>query len=123
MASAFPVRSGDGRNLYCEVPISIVDAALGAELEVPTLDGRVKLKIPAETQSGKQFRLRGKGVLPVRGGPAGDLLCRVQVETPVSLNAEQKDLLMKFQASLTGEKHSPQKKSWFEGVKKFFEEI
>ena len=113
----------DGRNLYCEVPISIVDAALGAELEVPTLDGRVKLKIPAETQSGKQFRLRGKGVLPVRGGPAGDLLCRVQVETPVSLNAEQKDLLMKFQASLTGEKHSPQKKSWFEGVKKFFEEI
>lgn len=113
----------DGRNLYCDVPISIVDAALGGELEVPTLDGRVKLKIPAETQSGKLFRLRGKGVAPVRGGAAGDLLCRVQVETPVNLNDEQKDLLMKFQASLTGEKHSPQKKSWFEGVKKFFEEI
>ena len=113
----------DGRNLYCDVPISIVDAALGGELEVPTLDGRVKLKIPAETQSGKLFRLRGKGVTPVRGGPAGDLLCRVQVETPVNLTSEQKDLLMKFQESLTGEKHSPQKKSWFEGVKKFFEDI
>lgn len=113
----------DGRNLYCDVPISIVDAALGGELEVPTLDGRVKLKIPAETQSGKLFRLRGKGVTPVRGGAAGDLLCRVQVETPVNLTSEQKDLLMKFQESLTGEKHSPQKKSWFEGVKRFFEDI
>lgn len=113
----------DGRNLYCDVPISIVDAALGGELEIPTLDGRVKLKIPAETQSGKLFRLRSKGVTPVRGGAAGDLLCRVQVETPVSLNANQKDLLMKFQESLTGEKHSPQKKTWFEGVKRFFEDI
>ena len=115
--------SRDGRNLYCDVPISIVDAALGGELEVPTLDGRVKLKIPAETQSGKMFRLRGKGVTPVRGGAPGDLLCRVQVETPVNLTEEQKDLLRQFQESLTGEKHSPQKKSWFEGVKKFFEEI
>lgn len=113
----------DGRNLYCDVPISIVDAALGGELEIPTLDGRVKLKIPAETQSGKLFRLRSKGVTPVRGGAAGDLLCRVQVETPVNLNSNQKDLLMKFQESLTGEKHSPQKKSWFEGVKRFFEDI
>ena len=113
----------DGRNLYCDVPISIVDAALGGELEVPTLDGRVKLKIPAETQSGKLFRLRGKGVTPVRGGAAGDLLCRVQVETPVNLTSDQKELLMKFQESLTGEKHSPQKKSWFEGVKRFFEDI
>jgi molecular chaperone DnaJ len=113
----------DGRNLYCDVPISIVDAALGGELEIPTLDGRVKLKIPAETQSGKLFRLRGKGVTPVRGGAAGDLLCRVQVETPVNLNSNQKDLLMKFQEYLTGEKHSPQKKTWFEGVKRFFEDI
>lgn len=113
----------EGRNLYCEVPISIVDAALGGELEVPTLDGRVKLKIPAETQSGKSFRLRGKGVAPVRGGGPGDLLCRVQVETPVNLTSAQRELLVKFQESLTGEKHSPQKKSWFEGVKKFFEEI
>ncbi|ASP37264.1 molecular chaperone DnaJ [Bacterioplanes sanyensis] len=113
----------DGRNLYCDVPISIVDAALGGELEVPTLDGRVKLKIPAETQSGKLFRLRGKGVTPVRGGSPGDLLCRVQVETPVNLTSEQKELLRQFQASLNGEKHSPKKTGWFDGVKKFFEEI
>jgi molecular chaperone DnaJ len=116
-----PIFERDGKNLYCDVPISIVDAALGGELEVPTLEGRVKLKIPAETQSGKLFRLRGKGVLPVRGGGAGDLLCRVMVETPVNLNNEQKELLRKFQASLTGESHAPNKKSWFENVKTFFE--
>ena len=113
----------DGHNLYCDVPISIVDAALGGELEVPTLDGRVKLKIPAETQSGRMFRLRGKGVTPIRSSSPGDLLCRVQVETPVKLTEHQKKLLKEFQASLKGEKHSPQKKNWFDGVKKFFEEM
>lgn len=111
----------DGRNLYCDVPISIADAALGGEIEVPTLDGRVNLKIPGETQSGKLFRLRGKGVVPVRGGATGDLLCRVMVETPVKLNDKQKAILRDFQASLKGEKHSPKKKSWFENVKTFFE--
>jgi molecular chaperone DnaJ len=111
----------DGRNLYCDVPISIADAALGGEIEVPTLDGRVNLKIPAETQSGKLFRLRGKGVVPVRGGAQGDLLCRVMVETPVKLNEDQKAILRQFQASLKGEKHSPKKKSWFDNVKTFFE--
>jgi molecular chaperone DnaJ len=111
----------DGRNLYCDVPISIADAALGGEIEVPTLDGRVNLKIPAETQSGKLFRLRGKGVVPVRGGSQGDLLCRVMVETPVKLNEDQKAILREFQASLKGEKHSPKKKSWFDNVKTFFE--
>ncbi|MFY9178192.1 MAG: molecular chaperone DnaJ [Venatoribacter sp.] len=111
----------EGPHLYCDVPISIVDAALGGELEVPTLNGRVKLKIPAETQSGQMFRLRGKGVTPVRGGGAGDLICRVRVETPVKLTNEQKELLLQFQASLAGEKQSPQKKTWFDGVKKFFE--
>jgi molecular chaperone DnaJ len=111
----------DGRNLYCDVPISIADAALGGEIEVPTLDGRVNLKIPGETQSGKLFRLRGKGVVPVRGGATGDLLCRVMVETPVKLNDKQKEILREFQASLKGEKHSPKKKSWFENVKTFFE--
>ena len=75
----------DGKHLFCEVPISFADAALGAELEVPTLDGRVKLKVPEGTQTGKQFRLRGKGVSPVRGGGVGDLMCRVVVETPVKL--------------------------------------
>ncbi|HEY5718039.1 MAG TPA: molecular chaperone DnaJ [Motiliproteus sp.] len=115
----------DGRNLYCEVPISFVDAALGGELEVPTLDGRVKLKVPEETQSGKMFRLRGKGVTPVRGGAAGDLLCRVLVETPVNLNGRQKELLREFQSSLDEKyaKHSPKKTSFFDGVKKFFEDI
>ncbi|MEZ5529785.1 MAG: molecular chaperone DnaJ [Porticoccaceae bacterium] len=111
----------DGRDLYCEVPISIVDASLGGEIEVPTLDGRVKLKIPAETQTGKLFRLRGKGVISVRGGGPGDLLCRVIVETPVNLSSEQKELLKKLQESLEGGKHSPRKTSWFEGVKKFFD--
>jgi len=113
----------DGKNLYCEVPISFVDAALGGELEIPTLDGRVKLKIPSETQTGKLFRLRGKGVTPVRGGAVGDLLCRVQVETPVKLAESQKRLLRDFKSSLDhgGAKHSPKESSWFQGVKDFFE--
>lgn len=115
----------DGSNLYCEVPISFVDASLGGELEVPTLDGRVKLKVPAETQTNKLFRMRGKGVAPVRGGATGDLLCRVYVETPVNLTAEQKDLLQQFQVTLDGEgnKQSPKKSSWFAGVKSFFDEM
>lgn len=113
----------DGANLYCEVPISIAEAALGGEMEVPTLDGRVKLKIPAETQTGKLFRLRGKGVKPVRGHSVGDLMCRVVVETPVNLTARQKELLSEFQGSLDGKKHSPKSKGWFDGVKKFFDEM
>ncbi len=115
----------EGRDLYCEVPISFVDAAIGGELEVPTLDGRVKLKIPAETQTGKLFRMRGKGVAPVRGGATGDLLCRVIVETPVKLSREQKQILQDFQASLDNahKKHSPKKNSWFEGVKSFFDDM
>ncbi|WP_036859446.1 molecular chaperone DnaJ [Porticoccus hydrocarbonoclasticus] len=111
----------EGRNLYCEVPISIVDAILGGEIEVPTLDGRVKLKIPPETQTDRVFRLRGKGVASVRGGGPGDLLCRVVLETPVNLNSEQKDLLRQLQESLEKGKHSPKRASWFEGVKKFFD--
>ena len=117
-----PIFVRDGRNLYCEVPISIVDAALGGELEVPTLDGKVKLKIPAETQTGKMFRLRGKGVTQVRVGGVGDLLCKVVVETPVKLTDRQKELLQELKTSL-GEnaKHSPREKSWFDGVKNFFD--
>ena len=82
----------------------------------------MKLRIPAETQTGKLFRLRGKGVKPVRGGPVGDLLCRAVVETPVNLNAEQTELLEKFRKSL-GEDgdQSPRQSSWFDGVKNFFE--
>lgn len=112
----------DGRHLYCEVPISFADAALGGELAVPTLDGRVKLKIPTETQTGKAFRLRGKGVTQVRGGGVGDLLCKVVVETPVKLTDRQKELFTELKTSL-GEsaRHSPKEKSWFDGVKDFFD--
>ncbi|MEM6483835.1 MAG: molecular chaperone DnaJ [Pseudomonadota bacterium] len=120
-----PIFERDGKHLYCEVPITFADAALGGELEVPTLDGRVKLKIPAETQTGKLFRLRGKGVQPVRGGSVGDLLCRAVVETPVNLNKRQKDLLRELQESLGqgGQAQSPRQSSWFEGVKNFFEDM
>ncbi|MFP5345383.1 MAG: DnaJ C-terminal domain-containing protein, partial [Gammaproteobacteria bacterium] len=82
-------------------------------------------KIPPETQSGKLFRLRGKGVRSVRGGEAGDLLCRVAVETPVNLNARQKALLNELEQSLRegGRKHSPRASSWLDGIKKFFEDL
>ncbi|MBD1589165.1 molecular chaperone DnaJ [Pseudomonas typographi] len=114
----------DGKHLFCEVPISFTDAALGGELEVPTLDGRVKLKIPEGTQTGKQFRLRGKGVAPVRGGGPGDLMCRVAVETPVNLDRRQRELLEEFRASLEGNSsHSPKASGWFEGVKRFFGDL
>lgn len=114
----------DGKHLYCEVPISFADAALGGELEVPTLDGRVKLKIPEATQTGKLFRLRGKGVTPVRGGGAGDLMCRVVVETPVNLDKRQRELLEEFRNSLQSDSsHSPKAKGWFDGVKRFFDDL
>lgn len=115
----------DGKNLYCEVPISFADAALGGELEVPTLDGRVKLKIPDGTQTGKLFRLRGKGVTPVRGGSPGDLLCRVAVETPVNLTKRQRELIQELRETLQeeGSNQSPRAKSWFDGVKNFFEDM
>ncbi len=115
----------DGANLYCEVPISFPTACLGGELEVPTLNGKVLLKIPAETQTGKLFRLRGKGVKPVRGGAVGDLLCKVQVETPVHLTKEQKTLVEQLNESLSGggKHHSPQESSWTDGVKSFFDKL
>ncbi len=115
----------DGNDIFCEVPISFVSATLGGELEVPTLDGRVKLKIPAETQSGRMFRMRGKGVKSVRGGGVGDLLCRVEVETPVNLSARQKELLREFESETDSShsKHSPKASSWLGQVKRFFEEM
>jgi molecular chaperone DnaJ len=115
----------EGADLRCEVPISIVVAALGGEMEVPTLDGKVTVQIPAGTQTGKVFRVRGKGVTPVRGGPPGDLLCKVAVETPVNLTREQRDLLTQFGETLDagGEKHNPQATSWLDGVKRFFEDL
>jgi len=115
----------DDNDLLCEMPISIVTATLGGELEVPTLKGRLKLKIPAETQSGNLFRLRGKGVKPVRGGATGDLLCRVKVETPVKLSSNQKELLREFEDSIqqSGKQHSPQSASWMDRVKRFFDDV
>jgi molecular chaperone DnaJ len=110
----------EGSHLSCEIPISFTTAALGGSVEVPTLDGEVILKIPSETQSGRVFRVREKGVRPVRGGAAGDLFCRVVIETPVSLQPEQKELLRKFEASLLQGSHQPREQSFFEGVKKFF---
>lgn len=111
-----------GNDLQCEIPISFVTSAIGGELDVPTLDGKVKLKIPPETQSGKVFKIRGKGVRGMRGG-IGDLYCAVMVETPVNLNNEQKELLQKFEESLVKDhkKHSPKTQTWFDAVKKFFE--
>ena len=101
-----------------------VDAALGGELDIPTLDGRVKLKIPEGTQTGKQFRIRGKGVAPVRGGGAGDLMCRVVVETPVNLGRRQRELLEEFRSSLEGDdSHSPKTTGFFDGVKRFFGDL
>ena len=117
--------SRDDNDLHCEMPISIGIAALGGEIEVPTLDGRIRLKIPAETQTGKLFRMRGKGVKPVRGGMTGDLLCRVNVETPVKLNNKQKDLIKEFEKSIqeAGKKHSPKHASWGDRMKTFFDDL
>ncbi|MEW8681914.1 MAG: molecular chaperone DnaJ [Candidatus Thiodiazotropha endolucinida] len=117
--------SREDNHLYCEVPISFAIAALGGELEVPTLDGKVILKIPAGTQTGRLFRMRGKGVKPVRGGPMGDLMCRVLVETPIKLTAEQEDLIKRLDESMKkgGAKHSPHSTGWVDGVKKFFENM
>lgn len=117
--------SREGADLHCEVPVAFTTAALGGSVEVPTLDGSVTLKIPPETQSGRAFRMRGKGVRPVRGGPQGDLYCRVTVETPVNLTGEQKELLQQFDDALHhgGAKHNPRSRSWMDGVKRFFESI
>jgi len=120
-----PIFQRDDANLYCEVPIPVTAAALGGELEVPTLDGKVMLKIPAGTQTGKMFRMRGKGVKPVRGGPVGDLVCRVVVETPVNLTDRQKELLRELEDSIkgSGSTHNPNAHSWLDGVKSFFKDM
>jgi len=117
-----PIFERDGAHLSCEAPIGFATAALGGAVDVPTLDGHVSLKIPAETQSGRVFRLRDKGVKPVRGGARGDLFCRVVVETPVNLTAEQRELVKQLDESLQkgGTRHTPREKSFFEGVKSFF---
>jgi molecular chaperone DnaJ len=120
-----PIFTREGQNLSCEVPVSFATAVLGGAVDVPTLDGNVVLKVPGETQSGSVFRLRGKGVRSVRASGLGDLFCRVQVETPVSLSTDQKDKLRAFDDSLQneGSRHNPRARSWFDGVKQFFERM
>jgi molecular chaperone DnaJ len=120
-----PIFTREGQNLSCEVPVSFATAALGGNVDVPTLEGNVVLKVPPETQSGSLFRLRGKGVRSVRESGVGDLFCRVQVETPVNLTSEQKEQLRAFDAAIQNEggRHSPRARSWFDGVKEFFERM
>jgi molecular chaperone DnaJ len=117
-----PIFERDGEHLSCEVPVSFATAALGGSVSVPTLEGDVQLKVPAETQSGRVFRLRDKGVKPVRGGARGDLFCRVVVETPVHLTAQQRELIGQLEESLKAHagRHAPREKGFLEGVKRFF---
>jgi molecular chaperone DnaJ len=112
----------DHNDLHCEMPISITTAALGGEIEIPTLDGYAKIKVPAESQTGRVFRLRGKGIKGVRSSTHGDLLCHVVVETPVNLTARQKELLAELEAinQKDAGRHNPRAKSWMEKVREFF---
>lgn len=116
-----PVFQRDGADLYMDVPVSFADAALGGEVNVPTIEGtQISLKIPEGTQSGKMFRLRGKGIKPVQSSMIGDLLCRVVVETPVNLNSRQKELLRELQASLDHGDQAPHKKSFLDKLGELF---
>jgi molecular chaperone DnaJ len=112
----------DHNDLHCEMPISFTTAALGGEIEIPTLDGHAKIKIPSETQTGKVFRLRGKGIKGVRSSTHGDLMCHVMVETPVNLTERQRELLRELEAlnQEDGARHNPKAKSWMDKVKEFF---
>ena len=120
---AHEVFTRDGNNLHCEMPISFSTAALGGEIRVPTLDGSAKIKISSETQTGKTFRLRGKGIKGVRSSGYGDLMCHVLVETPVNLTDKQKELLTDLEEinQSNTHLHSPKAKSWMDKVKSFFE--
>lgn len=119
---AHSVFQRDHNDLHCEMPISFSTAALGGEIDIPTLDGTARIKVPPETQSGKQFRLRGKGIKGVRSNAFGDLHCHVVVETPANLTERQKELLREFEAISSGDhaRHSPRAKSWMDKVKEFF---
>jgi len=117
-----PVFTRDHNDLHCEMPISFTTTALGGEIEIPTLDGYAKIKVPAGTQTGQMFRLRGKGIKGVRSSGHGDLICHVAVETPVNLTARQKELLQELDAidQKAGGRHNPRAKSWLEKVREFF---
>ena len=116
----------DGDDLHCEVPIRISQAALGDIVRVPTLGGEVELRIPAETQTGKVFRLRDRGVKSVRSRQPGDLYCKAVVETPVNLTPEQRQLLEQFEATFVGDgarRHSPKSSTFLDGVKGFWDRM
>lgn len=117
-----PVFQRDNSDLHCEMPVSFVTAALGGEVEIPTLEGHAKLKIPPETQTGQTFRLRNKGIKGVRSSVHGDLFCHVAIETPVNLTPRQRELLREFE-SIDAEDpaaHNPRAKTWFDRVREFF---
>ena len=116
-----PVFKRDGDDLHCEVPVSMATAALGGVVEIPTLDGGAEIELPEGTQTGKQFRLRGKGIKGLRSSYPGDLYAHVVVETPVRLTERQKELMRELDASLKDPKHSPQTKNWMDRVKEFFQ--
>jgi molecular chaperone DnaJ len=111
-------------DLHCEMPVSFATAALGGEIAIPTLDGSASIRIPPETQSGRTFRLRGKGIKGIRSSSHGDLYCHVMLETPVNLTERQKELLREFEAitQKNGDRHNPRAKSWMDRVKEFFSE-
>jgi molecular chaperone DnaJ len=116
-----PVFQRDGDDLHCEIPISMTTAALGGKVRVPLLSGRAEIDLPEGTQTGKTFRLRGKGIKGLRSAYPGDLYAHIVVETPVRLTEKQKALLREFEATLTDPKHSPQTKGWMDRVKDFFQ--
>ncbi len=116
-----PVFQRDGDDLHCEVPVSMTTAALGGNVEIPTLDGGAEIELPEGTQTGKQFRLRGKGIRGLRSSYPGDLYAHVVVETPVRLTERQKELIRELDASLADPKHSPQTRNWMDRVKEFFQ--
>lgn len=112
----------DGNNLYCRVPVSMGTAALGGSIEVPTIDGgRGRVQIPSGSQSGRQMRLRNKGMPALRGGPAGDMFIELAVETPVNLTARQKELLREFEE--LSEENNPESSSFFSSVKSFWDSM
>jgi molecular chaperone DnaJ len=117
-----PVFSRDHNDLHCEMPISFTTAAIGGDIEIPTLDGYAKIKVPGGTQTGQMFRLRGKGIKGVRASAHGDLICHVAIETPVNLTSRQRELLLELEAinQKDGGKHNPRARSWMEKVKEFF---
>jgi len=112
----------DHNDLHCEMPISITTTALGGDIEIPTLDGYAKIKVPPGTQTGQMFRLRGKGIKGVRSSGHGDLICHVAVETPVNLTSRQRELLLELESIIQKDngRHNPRAKSWMDKVKEFF---